>query len=530
VQRSFGLEILSFEPGACDTERLEAGCVPLLVNHDFERAIGQLISYRIGTTHPKKAYGVAKLGNSALARETLADMQSGCRPSLSAGYLIKSMRLLKRGEGDEQSVYLVSSWCPCEVSSIPVPADTSCTLTRSLDDGQLYDAIITNPLSTRSIPPDKFMLPPDDSYDSPFKPRSNASARLTKVVEDAYSLSRVLALGKKLDGFELEVSNTLARERGLDVAGVLIPMEALLMTRADDSVTDSGGTVGGALVQTTVQQTIADSLRPFSAVVAAGAQVITNLVGNFNYVRRATYIPNGWQSSENTTPTATGPTFSVLSLSPLRIAIESRVSKQLLEQSENRSLETFLKQTLLKDVAATLDGACLTGTGSGGQPTGLLTQLENTGGPPYSLDKLAIGVTNGSGGATWTSVLDQQYHVQQNNVSDDLTMAYVTSPKAKRFLQSAPIIGTTFPKFIWSKNNTVGGYPAYQTSFLSGTNQIIFGRSSDFVITIWGIDVLSDPYTNAGSNMVRLLVNVLCNCGTLRGISFCRSEDSASGP
>ena len=36
----------------------------------------------------------------------------------------------------------------------------------------------------------------------------------------------------------------------------------------------------------------------------------------------------------------------------------------------------------------------------------------------YTLDRLAPGVTNGSGGSTWTTVLDQQSHIQQLDVTD----------------------------------------------------------------------------------------------------------------
>jgi HK97 family phage major capsid protein len=527
VQRPFGLEILSFEPGACDCERLSAGVVPLLFNHDYERAIGQLVSYRIGTTHPRKAYGVAKLGSSALAQETLRDMQSGTRPGLSVGYLIKSMRLLKAGEGDELDTYVVTRWIPVEISTIPIPADPSCRITRSLDDGRLYDAIIENPLATRFLPPSQeSMLPPSEST-SPFRTRENASPRLIKTVEENYSLARVLTMGSaQVDGFEREVHQALAREKQLDHSGIFVPFEILCR---DLSVT-GGIAAGGAMVGTDVQKNVLDSLRPYSAVLGAGAQLLSNLTGNFSQPRRKTFIPDGWQTGENTIPSLTGPTFDSLTLSPLRIAIESRVSKQLLAQAENRGIEQYLIDSIKRDIGATLDAAALTGSGSGGVPLGILNMSENTGGPPFDWSKLAPGVTYGSGGATWTAVLDQRYHVEESNVqNDDLSMSYISSPRAKRFLSNVPIL-PNFPKYIWGDDNRIAGCPAYQTSNLASTDQMVFGKWSDFIFCLWTMDVVANPYTSAGSNMVDLTINCLVNCAPLRGISFCRSGDSAAGP
>jgi HK97 family phage prohead protease len=131
VQKPFGIEILSHRQDAIDTERLDQGVVPLLYNHDFERSIGQVISYRIGTT---KAYGTAKLNTTPLAEQTLQDMRSGTRPSISVGYLPKKMVLLKSGEGDEQNRYLVTRWSVLEVSSVSVPADPYTGLNRAFPE------------------------------------------------------------------------------------------------------------------------------------------------------------------------------------------------------------------------------------------------------------------------------------------------------------------------------------------------------------------------------------------------------------
>jgi hypothetical protein len=205
-----------------------------------------------------------------------------------------------------------------------------------------------------------------------------------------------------------------------------------------------------------------------------------------------------------------------------------------LGQSADRSLDAFLKSTFLRDIGATLDTSALRGTGPGtgtsGQPLGLLNQAENTGTPPFDMSKLAPDVSFGSGMATWTTVLQMRYNVEQSDVIDDQTMAYVISPLAKKALSQDQIIpGSNFPKFIYGDDNRIAGYPALVTSNLNSTsNQMVFGRFSDYVICLWALDVFSDPFTFASRGQIRIVVNALVNCGTLRGPSFCRSEDSAA--
>lgn len=201
----------------------------------------------------------------------------------------------------------------------------------------------------------------------------------------------------------------------------------------------------------------------------------------------------------------------------------------MLEQAAGREIEQFLKDSILRDIGATIDAAALTGAGTPGVPLGILSMNENSGNPPYDLNKLAPGTTNGSGGATWTSVLDQGYHVEALDVRDDGSMTYITSPRVKRVLSATPIL-PSFPKFVWGDDNLIAGVRAEQISNLSATNQIVFGRWSDFVICLWAMDVLSDPISYISQNQIRLVITCLANMAPLRGISFSRSEDSAAGP
>lgn len=532
VERAFGLEILDHSPGSIDTSRLDAGCVPLLYQHDFERQIGHIVSYRIG---PERAYGTAKMGTTPLAEQTLQEMRAGVRPSISVGYLPRKMVLLKQGEGDEPNTYLVKNWTVLEISSVSVPGDPTTQLNRGGVSEQLYEVQIeraheaetrNNAVTYTYSSPDQPMLPAQIDT-SAFKTRTDMSRKMQDNIFASYSLRSVLLEGNQIDGVERDVHRALQREKGLDAMGILVPFE--IFTR-DLSITGGGGGNASVFIQDTLQKTVADSIKPYSAVIKAGAHVISNQTGNFVYPRRQSFTPAGWQTSENATDTETGIVFSQLTLSACRLVIESRISKQLLEQSEDRSIEEFLKQSFLKDIGATLDAAALVGagpgTGTSGAPLGLLAQTENTGSPPYLYGSLSPGITFG-GAPSYEALCQPRYNVEQNDVTDDGTLSWITSDNAKKVLTQTPII-SGFPKFLWGDDNKIAGYPASATSNLAGTDQIVLGRFSDYIFVLFAMDVFADPFSLMSLNQIRLVVTCLANCGTLRGISFARSEDSAA--
>lgn len=308
VQRSFGLEILSLEPSAVDVERLEAGVCPLLYNHDFERSIGAVVSYRIGTTTPRKAYGTAKLGTSPLAEQTLRDMQSGTRPSISVGYLTKSMKLLKAGQGDEPDTYLVTRWTPCEVSSVPCPLDPQARLDRSLDN-RLYDVRVEVPStvpSTRSIPPEIFTsADPKNTMTTKqlesiatdrhlpwYATQSNSSPGYCRTVRENYSLSKLLlsSLDTPSNSWEAEVSAEIARRTQRTPSGFWVPLNALLSR-------DLSATVSGAGEETVEQRLSHDLVRaliPMSVVLNLGGTLVENVKSPITFPRMDTTATVQW--------------------------------------------------------------------------------------------------------------------------------------------------------------------------------------------------------------------------------------------
>ena len=70
VDRYFGKELLSHEPGAVDLSRITAGSVPLLWNHDTNQLIGRVSKAWVSSD--RKARATVRFGNAARAKELLA--------------------------------------------------------------------------------------------------------------------------------------------------------------------------------------------------------------------------------------------------------------------------------------------------------------------------------------------------------------------------------------------------------------------------------------------------------------------------
>jgi len=149
---SAGWEILSHEPGAVDTGRLERGACPFLKDHDWTLQAGKVVSHQLGGS---KNYAVARLFSTALGEQLLTEISEG-RTEISCGYIIKSMKLTQSTHDHEDDVYTVDRYEIIELGSVSVPMDTTVGVCRSLSN-QLYECRVMPPSKVRSGP-----ITPDD--------------------------------------------------------------------------------------------------------------------------------------------------------------------------------------------------------------------------------------------------------------------------------------------------------------------------------------------------------------------------------
>jgi len=196
----------------------------------------------------------------------------------------------------------------------------------------------------------------------------------------------------------------------------LVPYTALT-SRA--TYATSGATTGGNLVQTDLMaDDFIEALRNSSVMMSLGVKALPGLVGDVAIPRRSGVAATYYLSSQTTAITQAESTFDQVTMTPKNLAALSKYSRQTLLQA-TPGIEELIRTDLTDGLNTAVDLGILNGSGSSGQPTGIL----NTSG----IGSVAIG-TNGGAITIETLVdLEEQILIDNGNVSD--SMAYVTSAK-----------------------------------------------------------------------------------------------------
>lgn len=151
-ERWWGVEILDCTSSAVNLERLN-GRHPLLLNHDTRQQIG--VVEKAWVDSDRKCRAQVRFSRSTLGQEIWQDVLDGIRELVSVGYSIDDMVLESRN--DDTATYRVTSWTPFEVSIVPVPADASVGVGRSLapeaaPTAQPQETRMSDPTTTPTAP------------------------------------------------------------------------------------------------------------------------------------------------------------------------------------------------------------------------------------------------------------------------------------------------------------------------------------------------------------------------------------------
>jgi HK97 family phage major capsid protein len=219
-------------------------------------------------------------------------------------------------------------------------------------------------------------------------------------------------------GYVRELSQEVERSgvKKTSERSFLVPYTAL--TKRATYVT-SGATTGGNLVATQLMEDdFIEALRNSSVMMSLGVKALPGLVGDVAIPRRSGVAATYYLSSETTAITQAESTFDQVTMTPKNLAALSKYSRQTLLQA-TPGIEELIRTDLTDGLNTAVDLGILNGSGSSGQPTGIL----NTSG----IGSVAIG-TNGGAITIETLVdLEEQILIDNGNVSD--SMAYVTSAK-----------------------------------------------------------------------------------------------------
>lgn len=339
---------------------------------------------------------------------------------------------------------------------------------------------------------------------------------------------------KPLDGVEAELTQEARSEvsaSGKDMEGNLaIPAKFVKILRKGDYTAtgekrDLTIATEGTDVRPLDLQGVIPILAPDPIVARMGASVFQGLNGNLQFPRHNGAASMAWEG-ETDANAETTPTFDKVSMSPNRVGGFIDVSQTFIRQA-SFDAEAWTRNEINRAFAQAIDTAAINGSGSGDQPTGLLNQ---------SIGSSDVG-TNG-GAATWAVIKGNYENVEAADAG--MSMAALTHPSVKYALMGIPkqASGVEGNFIISDQNNAVSrvlGHEVYTSTLVpsaltkgTGTalHAYIVGNFSELLIGQWGgIDLLVDPYTQATSGLVRMVINGYFDVDVKHAASFSASDD-----
>lgn len=362
-----------------------------------------------------------------------------------------------------------------------------------------------------------------------------------------YSVGKLLRSAKsgKIDGYEAEMEQEARHELreakvDFDTNGLYIPYKLMRNMNWSGSTEQRTiqATVTGAGIEAIETDVISDqyiiALRAQNVLLNAGVQMIPNVTGNnIAFTRENALYTAGWAATENAAASSSSPTYQQVTFSPKRLTGYVDLSNQIDVQAP--WMEAYLRQQIVVGNAQALDIAGINGSGSSGQPKGLL----NTSG---------IGtVVGGTNGASPTRANIVNFEQQLGTAGGNLgNAAWITNYKISEYLKKTEFSSGSGRylmdgAFIWNgqpggvpstgygitqgANVGVGSilplleyYPMYRSgnvpsNLTKGTSTtvcsaLIFMDVTKAKFMQWGgMGILVDPYTQATFGATRYVVN-----------------------
>ena len=324
---------------------------------------------------------------------------------------------------------------------------------------------------------------------------------------------------------EREASDAVMKKLKREPRGFFVPYDWLSADQRNLMAEKRDMTIGvlaqGGYLKATdlLAQSFIELLRNKMMVQAAGAWVLTGLVGDIAIPRQTGGATAYWVSEGNP-PTEADQAVDQVALAPKTVGAFTDISRKLLLQS-SIDVEAFVRNDLASVLALAIDLASLHGSGTAPEPKGIANQT--------GVAVVAIGADGGP--PTWAHIVSLETEVAVDN-ADIGALAYMTNAKVRGKLKQTEK-ATNTAQFVWESiagATPVNGYRALVTNqvksdLTKGTGQnlsaIFFGNWRDLIIGQWGtLDVLVDPYTGGTSGTVRVIAFQDVDVAVRHGESF----------
>ena len=309
--------------------------------------------------------------------------------------------------------------------------------------------------------------------------------------------------GAVMDGIEAEMAQEGKREFQQSIKGaaegVFLP-SVFLRTYYYTNGTEASPTYpyGDAFIEQTALS-YDGKLRGMMLGERLGVRYVNGLQGNVAIVTGG--ADAAWVAEE-AAASKQKPEYHKGVLSPKRLQVLQGITYDLLHQS-TKDVDRLIMEDMVKAHAAALDAAIFAGSGSSGQPTGVL----NTSG----INTVAIG--DNGGALTYANLVKMETEVGIDNGLLDNTLAYVSNAKVQGAMKTIPQIAG-YPFYLLN-DGKVNGYPFFMSNALpsnleKGTSgevcsAALFGPWSEVIVGGWGgLQFIVDPYTAKANGVLEI--------------------------
>lgn len=307
--------------------------------------------------------------------------------------------------------------------------------------------------------------------------------------------------GKALSGATAEIVAELRNAGGYQ--GIPVPLAAL-ETRA-------GETIAADVPNPKVIRPVIDRLFPGSVAERLGIQRINITSGELAFPVATAGAVFGWQTTElGNVGAASEYRTTERSLNPDHTGgAQMILSRKALKQAGD-GLEAAIRRDLNAAIGAELDRVAVMGTGTAGQPLGMIPGAAEYG----------IAITEVGAAASWAAFRAQIVAFMQANAITSASQVNLGfDPAIWAELDEALITGTAVSE--WDRLTKHVGTPAIsnvipaETAIMTATVQ---GVAPGYLGIYGGVDLIRDPYTKAQSGQLVLTGLVTADFTVPRGL------------
>lgn len=345
---------------------------------------------------------------------------------------------------------------------------------------------------------------------------------MPKKERQSYSLMRALRAAQNKDwtkaGLELEankeVSKRLSRLPRSETA-FFVPLDVMMrdrVVRAQRDMTAAGVSGSNYLIGTdNMAGSFIELLRNTSVALRMGVRRMSGLVGNVAIPKMTAGNTAYWLADESTQITESQPTIAQVTLTPKNVAALTELSHQLMAQS-TPDAEQLVLDSIARDIGLAVDVGVLRGSGSNGQPQGI------------------VG-TSGVGSVTGTSlaaagILEFQSDVAAANALLP-SFGYVTTPAVAALLMARPELPSTGTTRLWQGNLSTGSlfsFPAMSSAQMSSATMLA-GSWDTVILGEWGVlELMTNPYSDFTRGLTAVRGWYTCDVACRYGAAFSYSS------